>query len=87
MDQNAFAGHLARGRQDRPDDVHLHLHGRIGLAGLEGRMDGAGHGTVQDGRGPTAVDGAERVEETFRRLSLEDHPAFLGLNHVDVGRA
>ena len=32
------------------------------------------------------MDGAERVEERLRRLALEDHPAFLRMGHVDIGR-
>src|SRR5687767_715249 len=87
MDQVAFAGQRSRGGQDRAHEIDLHLDRGVALARFQRRVDRAGHGAVEEGGNPTAVDRPDRVEELYRRHAGEDGPAFRYAGEINASRA
>src|SRR5438876_530381 len=70
---------LAGVLRDRPVERDLDLEARVAFAGLEGGMDRASHGGVEQGRCVAAVDGANRVVEALFGRGSEDDPPDLDL--------
>src|SRR5207237_1268455 len=70
---------LAGVLRDRPVERDLDLEARVAFAGLEGGMDRASHGGVEQGRCVAAVDRANRVVEALFGRGSEDNPTDLDL--------
>ena len=75
----------ANRRRQRAQETHLEFDGAVALARRQGSVDGASDRRVEHGRNPTAVDGAQRIEEPCGGTPLEDESALFEFHRPDVG--